>query len=474
MVTSSRADIREEHARWLDRLTLRSRMVLAAAMAVGVVAVVAGLLVLTSVHRELIDSADQVGEVQADQIAELARQGTLPPKLVTSNDVVVAAQVIQDSTVISATGNATDPGFFPVPRQRPGSDEVMGVPRLPIDESGPFRVTALGAQTPQGPVTVFVAVDIEGINDAVTAFVRDGLVALVLLLMAVSVICWLVIGRTLSPVDAISRRAELITGQRLEQRVPEPRAHDEIRRLARTINDMLTRLELSARRQDRFVADAAHELRTPLATLRLRLETALARGNPQADEELLPDLLTETLRLSSLVEQLLLLARSDAGRLTTHASPVDLDDVVSDVVRANQNRKVAVREKDVQPAQVVGEPALLEQVVRNLVDNAVGHATSQVDVSVTADPTNAVITVDDDGPGIPFDNRSEVFERFVRLDDSRGRASGGVGLGLAIVHEIVRLHSGTVQVTDSPSAGARFQVSLPVGVMSVSGRRRRG
>jgi signal transduction histidine kinase len=144
------------------------------------------------------------------------------------------------------------------------------------------------------------------------------------------------------------------------------------------------------------------------------------------------------------------------------------------VVRANQNRKVAVREKDVQPAQVVGEPALLEQVVRNLVDNAVGHATSQVDVSVTADPTNAVITVDDDGPGIPFDNRSEVFERFVRLDDSRGRASGGVGLGLAIVHEIVRLHSGTVQVTDSPSAGARFQVSLPVGVMSVSGRRRRG
>jgi signal transduction histidine kinase len=264
-------------------------------------------------------------------------------------------------------------------------------------------------------------------------------------------------------VDAISRRAELITGQRLEQRVPEPRAHDEIRRLARTINDMLTRLELSARRQDRFVADAAHELRTPLATLRLRLETALARGKPDADEDLLPDLLAETLRLSSLVEQLLLLARSDAGRLTVQAAPVDLDDVVTDVVRANQDRKIAVREREVQPVQVLGEPALLEQVVRNLVDNAVRHARNQVDVSLTTDAANAVITVDDDGPGIPTDARSEVFERFVRLDDSRGRASGGVGLGLAIVDEIVKLHSGTVQVTDSPASGARLRVSIPAG-----------
>ena len=474
MVTSSSPDVSDERPRWFDRLTLRSRMVLVAAVAVALVVAAVGVLVITSVREGLIDTADQLGEAQAEQLAELARQGTLPPKLVASHDLVVAAQVVRDGRVISATDNATAPGLFHMPQQPPGSDEVADIARLPVDEGGPFRVTAFGTRTPEGPATVFVAVDVEGVNDAVAAFIRDGVVALVLVILAVSVICWLVIGRTLSPVDAISRRAELITGQRLEQRVPEPRAHDEIRRLARTINDMLTRLELSARRQERFVADAAHELRTPLATLRLRLETALARGNPQADEELLPDLLTETLRLSSLVEQLLLLARSDAGRLTTHASPVDLDDVVSDVVRANQNRKVAVREKDVQPAQVVGEPALLEQVVRNLVDNAVGHATSQVDVSVTADPTKAVITVDDDGPGIPFDNRSEVFERFVRLDDSRGRASGGVGLGLAIVHEIVRLHSGTVQVTDSPSAGARFQVSLPVGVMSVSGRRRRG
>jgi signal transduction histidine kinase len=264
-------------------------------------------------------------------------------------------------------------------------------------------------------------------------------------------------------VDANSRRAGQITGRRLDQRVPEPRTHDEIRRLARTINDMLARLEQSARRQERFVADAAHELRTPLATLRLRLETALDRPHPAADRELLPDLLGETLRLGSLVEELLLLARSDAGRLAPQVEPVDLDEVVTSVVASTQDRKVTVREAEIQPVQVLGEPALLEQVVRNLVENAARHARNQVDVSLTVDAATAVITVDDDGPGIPGDARTEVFERFVRLDDARDRDQGGVGLGLAIVDEIVKLHSGSVQVTESPAAGARLRVRLPAG-----------
>ena len=447
----------------LDRLSLRTRMVMITATAVVLIVAAGGVLLVTSVRGGLIDTADQLGEAQAEQIALLAQHGTLPAQLSTAKEVEVAAQVLRNGEVVSATGNATVPGFFGVPPQRPGADYVVEVAMLPHTEGGPFRVTALGTMTPQGPATVAVAVDVEAIHSAVAAFVREGLVALVLLTLAVAAVSWLVIGRTLAPVDAISRRAGQITGRRLDQRVPEPRTHDEIRRLARTINDMLARLEQSARRQERFVADAAHELRTPLATLRLRLETALDRPHPAADRELLPDLLGETLRLGSLVEELLLLARSDAGRLAPQVEPVDLDEVVTSVVASTQDRKVTVREAEIQPVQVLGEPALLEQVVRNLVENAARHARNQVDVSLTVDAATAVITVDDDGPGIPGDARTEVFERFVRLDDARDRDQGGVGLGLAIVDEIVKLHSGSVQVTESPAAGARLRVRLPAG-----------
>lgn len=468
MVTSSGNESGDDRPRWLGRLSLRSRMVLIAATAVATIVAAGGVLLVTSVRSGLFDTADQLGEAQADQLAQLARRQNLPAELSPAHEVEVAAQVVRGGRVISATSNAGSPSFFDVPVQKPGSDTVVDVARLPGQEGGPFRVTALGTQTPRGPVTIFVAVDVESVDDAMSTFVRYGVVALVLMTLAVGGVCWLVIGRTLAPVDAISRQAEHITGRRLDERVPEPRPHDEIRRLARTINDMLARLELSARQQDRFVADAAHELRTPLATLRLRLETALDRADPVSDEELLPDLLGETLRLGSLVDELLLLARSDAGRLAAQVEPVDLDDVVTSVVASTQDRRVAVREGEMQPVQVLGEPALLEQVVRNLVENAVRHARAEVDVSLTASPASAVITVDDDGPGIPPDARSEVFERFVRLDDSRARDQGGVGLGLAIVDEIVRLHDGTVEISKSPRAGARFRVLLPAAAAGAS------
>ncbi|QWZ08025.1 HAMP domain-containing histidine kinase [Nocardioides panacis] len=276
---------------------------------------------------------------------------------------------------------------------------------------------------------------------------------------------WLVVGRTIGSVEAIRRRAELITGRRLDERVPEPTTQDEIFRLARTLNGMLSRLERSAKRQERFVADAAHELRTPLTTLRTRLETAMLRGGGDGDPDpaLLSELWSQTVRMGSLVDQLLLLARSDAGTLPHLDQPVDLEDVLHDVVTSTPSDGVSVRTGHVEPVQVRGNAALLELVVRNLVENAVRHATSTVDLSSSSDGTTAVLTVDDDGPGVAPTDRADVFHRFVRLDTSRDRSRGGVGLGLAIVAEIVRIHSGSVQVTDSPAGGARFTVRLPAG-----------
>jgi signal transduction histidine kinase len=447
---------------WHQQLSLRSRMVLIAAAAFGLVVVLAGTFIVLTVRAELIDAADEAGEARAEEVAKLARLDMLPPRLVAVEDVEAAVQVVRDDEVVSATPNAPGRDFFAVPEQPPGSDDVVQVAKLPLDDDGPFRVTALGTRTPQGNATVFVAVDVEDIDEAVGALVRQGAIGLALLLLAFSSVLWIVVGRTLGSVDAIRRRAEQITGHRLDQRVPEPAAKDEIYRLARTINDMLARLEVSATRQERFVADAAHELRTPLAALRARLETALARGDGAADELLLPDVLEEAVRMSSLVDRLLLLARGDAGMVRVNARPVDLDDVLRDVISSTRVGGVTVRVSDIRPVQVLGETSLLEQVFRNLLENAVRHARTAVEVSLTSDSENAVLTVDDDGPGIPPPVREEVFRRFVRLDDSRGRAQGGVGLGLAIVAEILRLHSGTVEVADSPTKGARLRVRLPL------------
>jgi signal transduction histidine kinase len=363
--------------------------------------------------------------------------------------------------VISATENAGRV-FAGIPPQAPGSRDVVRVARLPIDEDGPFRVTALGTRTPRGDATVLVAIDVEDVDEAVSAMIRTGALGLTLFVVALSGVFWVVVGRTLSSVDAIRQRAEMITSQRLDQRVPEPAAHDEVHRLARTLNNMLARLERSAIRQERFVADAAHEMRTPLASLCARLEATSLSGYDGSDEELVPDLLHEAMRLTALVDHLLLLARSDAGMVRAGVRPVDLEDVVREVVSSVDRRGVTLRVVAMEPVQVAGQATLLEQVVRNLVENAVRHAVTAVDVAVVSVGSTAVVTVDDDGPGIPPRARRDVFRRFVRLDDSRDRSQGGVGLGLAIVAEIVRVHSGSVEVDDSPTGGARLCVRLPV------------
>jgi signal transduction histidine kinase len=295
-----------------------------------------------------------------------------------------------------------------------------------------------------------------------------GGVGLVMMVVPVSILLWLAVGRALAAVEAIRGRAERITAARLSDRVPEPTRMDEIGRLARTINAMLARLDASASEQKRFLADAAHELRSPVASLRAQLETM--RGS-SPDTGQVADLLTETIRLQTLADQLLLIARSDAGTVGRLSEPVDLDDVVSAVVTARRTEPggtaVRVDTTEVQPVQVTGESGILEQVVRNLLDNALRYARQTVHIRLTVSGTNAVLTVDDDGPGIPPEARAEVFHRFTRLDSARDRDAGGVGLGLAIVKGIVTELGGSVDVTDSPYGGARFQVNLPVNEPSL-------
>jgi signal transduction histidine kinase len=271
-------------------------------------------------------------------------------------------------------------------------------------------------------------------------------------------VTYLAAGRALRPVEAIRARVAATHGD-LSVRVPVPPAHDEVGRLAETMNAMLGRLQAAQAVQRRFVADASHELRSPLATIATGLEL-LAQDSHGTSPATVAALRGETERLGRLVDALLLLARADESGLRPRREDVDLDEVV-EAERGRPAGRIVPR-IDTVPVRVVGDRGQLARVVRNLVDNACRHARSTVVVTVGRDARQALLEVADDGPGVPPPQRARVFERFVRLDDARARVDGGAGLGLAIVAEVVAAHGGTVEVVEGPLGGALFQVRLPL------------
>jgi signal transduction histidine kinase len=269
------------------------------------------------------------------------------------------------------------------------------------------------------------------------------------------------VGRALRPVEQIRAEvAEISTGA-LERRVPEPASADEIGRLAQTMNTMLDRLQTGNERQRRFTADASHELRSPLASLRSQLE--VARAHPDRADWILTsdDSLAEIDRMERLVRDLLMLARADAGGLKIGHDPVDLAQLARrEADRVGQRGRVTVDDTGIVDGQVMGSADWLGAVVRNLLDNAERHAVSTVTVEVAKRGPSVEMAVANDGPSIPTEARDHVFERFARLDESRDRDAGGAGLGLSIARDVLAAHGGTIEVADSPD-GARFIVRLP-------------
>ena len=311
-------------------------------------------------------------------------------------------------------------------------------------------------------LTVVAARSLEEAQAASAASLVTLGVAVPVALLVLGVTTWFVVGRALRPVEAMRREVDEVTAARLDRRLRDPGGRDEIARLARTLNGMLDRLDASARAQRRFVGDASHELKTPLATIRQHAEVAMLHPGSIDGPALAGTVLGEEARLTALVQGLLVLARADEGALGAARRPVDLDDlVVSETSRLRASSGLRVDASGVGPARVEGDEPLLGQVVRNLVANAARHAASQVSLGLGERDGRAVLTVDDDGGGVPAAERGRVFERFVRLDEARDRDAGGSGLGLAIVAEIVRVHGGSVRVDDSPLGGARFVVDLP-------------
>ncbi|MCH0540410.1 HAMP domain-containing histidine kinase [Streptomyces sp. MUM 203J] len=273
--------------------------------------------------------------------------------------------------------------------------------------------------------------------------------------------------RALRPVEAIRRELEDITGSSLDRRVPVPPTEDLIAHLARTTNGTLDRLEAASARQREFVADAAHELRSPLAALRTQLEGALRHPEGADWEGVVAGAAADVVRLQALADDLLLLARMDGTPYAEAGGVVDLSGIAEDLVREHRHLPTSeglTLELDAPPVRVPGDAGSLERLLRNLLGNACRHATARVLVAVRVEDGTAVLEVLDDGPGIPADDRERVFARFTRLDEARARSSGGAGLGLAIAREIAVRHGGTLRAAASRWGGARLVARLPGGV----------
>lgn len=375
-----------------------------------------------------------------------------------TSDPVTVWQIIGPDGEVRATSLARVD--TPMTDLRPAVDTIdtARVEELAGDED-PFVVAAATVRTPEGPVTVLVAqaMRLEELPEA-TTLLAVALSAAATLAIGGGLVRW-ALNASLSPVDRMRRQLADITHPGGSGRVSVPQTGDELEHLGQTLNELLDRLDAAWGNQREFVANAGHELRTPLAVIRGHVDLGIDPSTWQASR---PVIDREAQRLQSLVDDLLTLSRMDAGALPLELADCDVDDLVVGEVRRLEPSRVPI-ELRVAPVRVTASAPRLGQIVTNLLTNALRHAETTVRVSVAEEAGAAVVHVDNDGPVVPEEDRTRVFERFVRLDDTRDRASGGTGIGLAIAGELAAAHGGTLACDVAPDGWCRFSLRLPLG-----------
>jgi signal transduction histidine kinase len=416
-----------------------------------------------SVNRTL----DNEALARAQEVAAMVNENRLPsPIPVSGAQVVQVVDAEQRVIGSSVTADRLTPLLGPNELATALAGGAVVVDGARVGASEPLRVRAIHAGSDSRD-SVIIGLPFGDVLATRTALRNALLITFPLLLAALAAIAWRVIAWTLRPVEQLRAGAEQISrtgrirGSAKGERLPVPPAADEIRALAVTLNGMLDRLAGAQEMQRSFVADAAHELRSPLANIQAQLEVAERLGEGGT---LPADLMLDVKRLSGLVEDLLLLARADADtRPPARLVPVDVRELLADVTVAYANARVPVTLVANQPVMIMVDADELHRAVGNLVDNAVRHAHARVEVAARVDHGQAVISVSDDGQGIPPEDRERVFERFTRLDDARGRNSGGAGLGLAIVRDLLTRAGGTAAITAAATPWqTRAELRLPL------------
>ncbi|TSB32274.1 sensor histidine kinase [Streptomyces benahoarensis] len=453
--------------------SVRARATAGATLVVALALVMAGTALLLVLRGNLRDQTDLQAEVAARAVAVRVATGSvhgdlhLPdgddrPVVVTDDDgrlLAVGDEVeeVDGRRVTGAPdGDGSDEATGDGHHGEVDDDVKVADGTATVDgHRADYRFATVEAEDASGRKAVVRAgAPLAPSQQAVGSLRTAMLIGLPLLLLVVAGVTWLVTRRALRPVEGIRGEMAAITASTdLGRRVPVPAARDEIGRLARTTNETLAALEASVERQRRFVADASHELRSPLASLRTQLEVGAA--HPELLD--VPGAVEDTVRLQQLAADLLLLARLDAGERPAGA-PVALAALVREEMSQRPADRIAVTAGRLDEAEVTGSRSQLGRVLGNLLDNAQRHATAAVRVEVVREGAEAVLRVDDDGPGVPPGDRERIFERFVRLDDARARDDGGAGLGLAIARDVAERHGGSLRVRE----GSVFELRLPV------------
>lgn len=451
------------------RLGVRWQATLVAIASVGLALVLGAVTLVVLTERRLESSIEATVVARADGIVALVEAAAVTDPLPGRDPELLAQIVTEDGTVVAADRAAQGLPVLVDITMAVGEREVVRVaelsegiePEIDVEDSGPFLVVAEGITLAGRRATVLVAASLEDASAAPSALVPLLGLGLPAVLAVVGVVTWILTGRALRPVDDMRREAERISSLALDRRLPVPAARDELHRLAATLNDMLGRLERSADLQRQFVADASHELKSPLTTLRTIID--VAARNPEDIEAgpLLADLGQEVDRMEHLVVDLLALARWEEGAGAAPA-PLDLAVVGAEAaVLAALPAGITVDTRGLHSVVVLAEREAVTRAVRNLVENAARHAAETIWLESGRADGSGALWVSDDGEGIGIADAERVFERFVRLDESRARDTGGAGLGLSVARAVARMYDGDVRLDEPRRGGATFVVTLP-------------
>ena len=440
-----------------------------ATLITGIAVFLAGAWLTGAVERSLVNSIRDADHAQLVELEKSIESGRPPAQLDLARIGERYIQIVIQGRVVAAS-----PSLVGAP---PLYELSIKAGVLDVDDGsraadagvppGPLAVTQERVDMASGDVRLVAASPLGGVQRSVDA-VREGLlIAFPILVGLVALLAWVIAGRALRPVEAIRTEVESISGTTLDRRVPVPPSGDEVARLAQTMNAMLDRLEEASLRQQRFVADASHELRSPVTAIRTELEVAMLTAAPDEWPVVAERLLAEEARLEAVITDLLLLATLDEGAPMPDPTLVDLAEEVREEARRHELDRgdVTIEVDAPTPALVDGNRLQLRRALTNLLDNAGRHARTSIRVSVHARDGRARVLVDDDGPGIPEAERERVFERFVRLDEHRARTpekGGGAGLGLSLVRRIAERHDGTARIDTAPLGGARVVLDLPL------------
>jgi len=425
---------------------------------VAVVLLVAGLSLVLVQRALLTDSLDNALIQRAEDIVALLESNPPPEELAQGATEAFAQLVDEDGSVVMSTPNLRNAPPLSIEVGGPQEETtIQTLEGLEVDDDH-FRVLS---RVVAGVGVLHVGTTYDVVGESTTVLISSLAVVIPIVVAMLAMLVWWLVGRTLRPVEAIRAEVAAIGSTDLHRRVPGSGSGDEIDRLAGTMNAMLERVETSVTRQQRFVADASHELRNPLTRIRAALDLE-RRGS--GDPQVIDDLLEEVIALQRMVEDMLYMARADAGANRSVFKRVDLDDVLLREAQSVRSRQDVVMDMSrVSAAQVYGDSSQLGRAIRNLVANAERHATSRVQLSLLEDDGAAVLSVVDDGPGIPADQAQFVFERFTRLDEFRNADEGGTGLGLAIAREIAEVHAGTLNlIPEHDISGATFEMRIPL------------